>query len=400
MTDPTPLSTFYMEQVLEERPTKAFRLGPRIGARFFPIKAYSDYRIVWEEVREYSPMAGAYALEDLPDTMDELDFQTYQADVMHWGSRMTLSPAQIMFLRFAGQVNAVNAPTGYGTGPAADDYRRRDAEKIAKYTRMMNEGLDNVLEYLAMGALLGKIKWPPDDADGNAIAAADLPLSMGRQALNQPYAFLAASATDGGFHQSASTLTGVSGGVSATGVAWNASTANPIHDMSVIMDLLEDRMNLTTENLLILTARKVIAHIAKLTGVLDWILGENRDRVFLLDKEIRNFINLEVGWTVEYYQSKWEYIKQGDWDTTNPTVNQVPFMPYGTWMILPRPEIQEMGKMATAPAPGPAHNWQAGKYMWMERDAKPPWKTEMGMGGFWWPLMFDGDVRFRLDAWS
>ena len=99
MTDPNPLSVYFMEAVLEERPTLTERLGPRIGGRFLPLKGYTSYRIVWDQVREYSPIAGAYGMEDLPDTMDELDFSTFQSDVLHWGARMTLTPKQIMFLR-------------------------------------------------------------------------------------------------------------------------------------------------------------------------------------------------------------------------------------------------------------------------------------------------------------
>ena len=75
-------------------------------------------------------------------------------------------------------------------------------------------------------------------------------------------------------------------------------------------------------------------------------------------------------------------------------------MNYGTVLILPNPEIQEMGVLATAPAPGPAHQWRDGKYLWMYTEPKPPFGREMGMGGFYWPLVFDNDVRFRLDAWS
>jgi len=401
MADPNPLSTFFMEAVLEERPTKAFRLGPRIGGRFLPLKGYTNYRIVWDKVREYSPIAGAYALEDLPDTMDELDFETFQSDVLHWGSRMTLSPKQIMFLRMPGQGQVSNV--SYGTGPAADDMRAKDAAKIADYTRMMNEALENVFEFLRMGSLLGQIWWPPKTAAGANIAAADVPLSMGRQKLNHAIPFLASSAAGGGFHQAATTLTGITGGVAATGVAWNAAAlADPIKDMAVIMDLLEDRMNLTTENLLVLMARRVLAHVANQTAVLNWILGKQyeRDRTFITISEIRNYVQTQFEWTIEFYQSKWEYVAQSQFDQPKPTVNQVPFMNYGTVLILPNPEIQEMGVLATAPAPGPAHQWRDGKYLWMYTEPKPPFGREMGMGGFYWPLVFDNDVRFRLDAWG
>jgi hypothetical protein len=391
-----------MERVLEERPTMIQRLGPRIGTRFLPVATYSSYRIVWEKIREYSPMAGGYAMEDLPNTMDELDFETFQSDVYHWGARMTLSPKQLMFLRFAGQVQAVNANTGYGVGPAADDYRQRDTQKMAQYTRMMNDAMDNVLEYLQMKALLGRIVWPPRDEDGNQIAAASLPLSMGRQKLNQPYGFLAnSSGNTDGFEQNATSTFGVASSISSTGVAWNnVTTANPIHDMEVIGDLLEDRMSLTNDNLLVLMARKVLAFLGRNANILDWILGENRDRQFMTTSQQREFIQTQFGWTVEYYQSKWEYVKQDELDDTKPAVRQVPYMDYGTVLILPRPEIQEMGKIASCPAPGPAHTWQAGKYMWIVRDEKPPFKADMGMGAFWWPLVFDTDLRFLLHAWS
>lgn len=402
--DPNPLSTYYMEAVLEERPTKSVRLGPRIGDRFLPLRAYSDYRIVWEKVREYSPIAGAYGMEDKPNTMDELDFETFQSDVLHWGARMTLTAKQIMFLRWAGQTNVVNANSPYGIGPAADDYRAKDAAKVAEYTRMMNEAMDNVRELLQMHALLGQIYWPPYSEDNAQIAAASLPLSMGRQKLNHAVSFLAATGSGatvtGGFHQKASQLTGISGDA-GTQVAWSTTgTADPITDMGLIGDLMEDRVNLSTDNLLLLTGRRVLAKMASSTKVLDWILGKNRDREFLTIREQRDFVSTEFGFEVEFYQSKWEYVKQDEMADDKPTIHRVPFMPMGTVLIIPRPEIQEMGVLATCPAPGPAHNWQAGKYMWMVRDETPPWTTDMGMGAFWWPLVFDTDLRFRLDAWS
>lgn len=405
--DPNPLSTYFMEQVLEERPTMFERLGPRIGSRFLPVRGYNSYRIVWEKVRQYSPMAGPYAMEELPDEFDELDFETFQSDVLHWGARKTLSPKDIMFLRWAGDVQAVNADTGYGVGPAADDYRRKDSDKIAEYTRKMNEALDNVLEYLQIHSLLGHIKWPPEDADGNAISAASLPYSMGKMKIEHPVPFLTSTSTYGAFHQDATTLTGVTGGVSAHGVAWNVTgqatetnDCNPIKDLAVIADLLEDRMSLPVDNLLLVTSKRVLIHMAASALVRNWILGENRDREFLTTGELRTFVSNNFEWSTELYQSKWEYVKQDELNNNKPTVYQVPYMPYGTVMILPRPDIQEMGVVASAPAPGPAHNWRDGKYMWITRDEKPPFKTDMGMGTFWWPLIFDTDVRFRLNAWD
>lgn len=398
--DPNPLSVYYMEQVLEEKPSKSQRLGPRIFGQYLPIRNYGTYRIVWEKVREYSPMPGLYALEDLPGTFDTLDFETYQSDVLHWGIRQTLTAKEIMFLRWAGESNITNAKTGYGTGPAADDYRRKDAAKIAEYTQLMNEALDSLMEYLRVSALAGHIWWPPKDENGNDIAAASLPISMGRQKLNHPVPFRAATSSFGAFHQSASTLTGVSGGVSATGKAWNDADANPILDMAVISDLLEESISLTVDNLELIMAKRVLVHMANNSNVLNWILGNNRDRQFMTVNEIRDFITNRFDWSIRFYQSKWEYVKQDELGNNKPTVHQVPFLSYGTVLIIPKPDVMDFGVLATAPAPGPAHNWREGKYMWMTRDEKPPWKTEMGMGGYWWPLIFDTDVRFRLDAWS
>lgn len=397
--DPSPLSVYYMAQVLEERPFRSARLGPRIGSRFLPIQGFSTYRIVWDKIREYSPMAGPYAMEDLPNTLDELDFETFQSDVLHWGTRMSFTAKDLMFLRVAGQSNITNATSPYGVGPAADDYRARDANKIAESTRMMNEAMANVMELLQMHSLLGQIWWPPRDENGNIIAAAGLPLSMGRQGLNHPVPFLAAGA-DGGFHQTATGLVGVAGGINGTGVPWNLAGSNMIGDMAVVMDLLDERMALSTDSLLVLMAKRVLGHQAANANILNWILGTTRDRTFMTTGEIRDFIQTQFEWTIEFYQSKWEYVLQNEFDQTHPTVHSVPYMGYGTVLIIPNPEIQQMGVVATTPAPGPAYNWQDGKYFWMERNEKPPWVTQLGMGAFWWPLIWDTDLRFRLDAWT
>lgn len=312
-----------------------------------------------------------------------------------------------MFLRWAGDSNIANADTGYGVGPAADDYRRKDADKIAEFTRMMNEAMVNVLEILQMHSLYGQIYWPPLDENGAVIPAANLPLSMGRMKLNHVVPFLAAAGGSGGFHQAASALLGINGGPTGHNIAWNvadtnvvATDANPIYDMSIIADLMDDRMNLSSDQLTMITSKRVIHYMHRNVNIMDYILGTTRDRTFLNVNEVRDFFATQFGFTIEYYQSKWEYVDQDALADNKPPINQVPFLPYGTVLIVPNPEIQDLGVTATCPAPGPAHNWRDGKYFWIERDEKPPWKTDMGIGAFYWPLIFDTDVRFRLDAWQ
>jgi len=256
-------------------------------------------------------------------------------------------------------------------------------------------------------ALLGSLRWPPLDENGNVVAAVHMPVYWGRQDVHANYPLLAASAAgDGAFEQNATTLIGLVGGVNGAGFAWNnAANSNPIQDFAVIEDLISERMSVSADNLLAICSRRILSHLARNTAILDWLLGLLRDVKFVTTPMIKDAIKGQWEWDIETYDSKWEYEFADELDTANVTIHSVPFMPVGDVLILPRPDYTGMGFLGTCPAPVNADGddllqWQFGRYIWRDFPTKPPFKREMGIGQFAFPLLKNLDLRFVLHAWA
>lgn len=393
-----PLSTQYMESVVELRPTKSAIKESYIGLNYLPYGNIDDYVVTWDATRFENPIAGFYALEDRPTPGQDLDFETFKSDVMHVAAMRTLTAKEIQGLREAGESHI-----RYGTGFGAEYMRKKDARKMAELTNWCNDTLDTLVEYLAIHSLLGRIEWPPRDENGAVIAPAQVPVHWGDIKVDFPIPFLAADAVTGlgGFHQQATTLaSGIANGLAAAGAAWNNAASNMLQDMEVITQLMLERQGLGPTNMEMICSRGLLSNQSFNNNVLNAVLGTQRSKEFLNVSEIKDYITTRFGWSWRTYDAQWTYVRQGDYGSDNPTVRRVRFMPNDTVLIVARPEISEMGIMATAPAPGPAHQWRQGKYFWMDRNEKPPWDAEMGMGMYVWPLVFQIDARFRLDAYD
>lgn len=400
-----PITTWYMWDVLETLPTKEDRVGTHIGQRFLPDRDFGSYQVVWEEIKRISRIAGFYAHTDLADPMPKLDWRTVTQTLLHSAARWIITPDELMFFRLPGQSPVTSQY--YGTGPAAHDMASKDADVVRMRTEELNEGLDNLNEYMRIKALLGRLQWPPFDENGNQLAAVDMPVYWGRQDVNASWPLLAASAAgDGGFHQSASTLTGLSTGPNGTGVTWDTpATSNPIQDFAVIADLFSERVGLETSNLLAIMSVRVISHLVRNTAILNWLLGLNRDVRFATTPDIKSAIKNQWEWTIETYDAKWEYELASELDQEDLTIHSVPFLPRGDVLILPVPEYAGMGYLGHCPAPVNADGddllqWEFGRYVWKDFRSKPPFRREMGIGQFAFPLLQNLDKRFVLHAWD
>lgn len=400
-----PITTWYMWDVLETLPRKEDRVGRHIGQRFLPDKDFGSYQVVWEEVKSISRIAGFYAHNDLADPMPKLDWKTVTQTLLHSAARWRITPDELMFFRLPGQPPV--SSQYYGTGPAAQDYAAKDAEVVRMRTEELDEGLDNLNEYMRIKALLGRVRWPPFDENGNVIAAADMPVYWGRQDVNAGFPLLGASAAgDGAFEQNASTLTGLATGPNGTGFAWNdAANANPIQDFAVIADLYDERVGLDQADLLAIMSRRMLSHMVRIGAVLDWLLGLNRDVKFVTTPDIKSALQNQWEWAIETYDAKWEYELATELDEEDITVHSVRFLPVGDVLILPSPEYSGMGYLGHCPAPVNADGddllqWDYGRYIWRDMRTKPPFTREMGLGQFSFPLMKNLDYRFVLHAWD
>ena len=98
-----PLSTQFMESVLELRPTREAIKEQYIGLTYLPYRNIDDYTVIWDAIRFENPMAGFYALEDRPIPGQDLDFETFKSDVMHSAAMRTLTAKEIQGFRQPGE---------------------------------------------------------------------------------------------------------------------------------------------------------------------------------------------------------------------------------------------------------------------------------------------------------
>ena len=394
-----PLHPVYIEEVLEEKPTLNDIIGPRLGERFFPLRAQEHYSVAWERFKRWTPMAGLYDFQDRAEVFGELPSQRMMTDIMHWAARETIDPreATSSLTKFEGPAGDID----YGTGVHAETAAQKDARLVANKVRLMNEAIENSMEYVRMQLLQGHITWPPRNADGSAIAAADMPRQFGQVAINFAASMLAADATtlDGGFKQLATTLVGVAG-EAGTQVAWdNSTTGDVFADVVLIEDLLNHRRNLEFSGMSMIMAKRVMMEAAKQTAVRDVLLGASADRVRIGQSQIRDEMVALWGIDVEYNQSKWQYVAKGDWGKSYDEVepSSIQFIPTGRVLIVPKGPL---GELITAPAPGPAYTFATNLYYWYQSQMQPPWNRELGLGLWAWPVMKYTDQHFIFDAWS
>lgn len=400
-----PLSVYYMWDVQETMPTEDLRTGPKIGGRFLPDKDFGSRRVLWENVRKFSPIAGVYAMTDMADPAHRLDFETVQADLAHIAARWVIDTDEVEYFRLPGQPDVMSQ--WYGDGPAANMLAERDRMLVREKTEMLIKQMDNMNEYFRIHALTGSLIWPPNDENGAQLAAAEVPVYWGRQALNMTddFGLLAATSEYGAFEQNASALQGLlSGGLAAAGVAWDQATANIVLDITVIKQLMRKRKFFSTKNMIMICSEDVITRLTFNGTILDWLLGTNRDRRFVTPEEIQTAIKTQWQWSFMTYDSVWEYVKMDEIGDTKPDIHQVPFLPVGDVLILPDPEYMETGVLGHAPAPtndgDELLKWDNGRYFWTEFLSKPPWTRTMGVGQWSFPLLKNLDRRFLLHAWD
>jgi hypothetical protein len=272
-----------------------------------------------------------------------------------------------MVLRDAGEPAVENNAT-------LKSVRQRHLDKLAEKVANADDEVDAVMEYMALQALQGSITWPPLSATG--IPIVNPPASWGGVSFTLSMGFRA------NFIQNISTLAGWNARAGG-GLAWTNNASNPVLDLEVIAELMQETTGMSMMGATAIMSRSVLSRLAFNTTVLTWVRGTigpaGGNLNFIDVGELKNFITTKLGWNIRIYDSIWTYPSNLG-GAGGPTENHVKFLPEGKMIVIPKGALEGNAFFATAPDPGSDNSWNTGKYTWVYRMPTPPWTTEIGVG--------------------
>jgi len=375
---PNPLSVKYLTGVVSSRPDRAAWRSQYIGDTLLPMRDVGGYQLAWDVVQSENGLAGMYALNGRPIPGSDIMFEQRYSEVHNIMASKILHPTDVMQLREAGQL-AVSK-----TGKALAEASQR---KLRDAIAWCDDTVDATKEYLQLRALQGSIAWPPNDADGNPIS--ELAPEWGNLQITITYPLRTV------FQQNVSTLVGFN---SRTGgaVAWNTiATANPLLDLEVIAQYIEELTGLDAHNSRIIMGGEVMSYLAFNANIISWFQGTEKGTKMVDAQALKQVIETKIGYSIEIYNAKWTYRTSVD-AAGGPTIHAVPFLGRGKVLIVPK----NSNPGYTAVAPSPDGKYKPGKYQWLVREERPPWETEIGEGLVCLPIPEHFTEIFVLDVFN
>ena len=364
---PNPLTRAWLDAAIQARPTKAALKQQYIGSEYFPLRPVQDYELTWDVIGSGNRMAGIYAHDGVPVPGDDYDYSQKMADVVNVMASRVVDNKTVMVLRDAGEPAVENNAT-------LKSVRQRHLDKLAEKVANADDEVDAVMEYMALQALQGSITWPPLSATG--IPIVNPPASWGGVSFTLSMGFRA------NFIQNISTLAGWNARAGG-GLAWTNNASNPVLDLEVIAELMQETTGMSMMGATAIMSRSVLSRLAFNTTVLTWVRGTigpaGGNLNFIDVGELKNFITTKLGWNIRIYDSIWTYPSNLG-GAGGPTENHVKFLPEGKMIVIPKGALEGNAFFATAPDPGSDNSWNTGKYTWVYRMPTPPWTTEIGVG--------------------
>lgn len=379
----------WMDTVLEERPTKPAIQQGYIGSRFFPTKPVYDYELTWDLVKSANHLAGLYSHDGVPIPGRDPDYETYVADVMHAMASRMISRNVVLKLRQAGELSTHST---LERGIMAK-LRSHVGEKLAA----CEDEIDAIKEYLCLNMLQGSITWPPQTWAGAAISPA--PSYWGN------VTFTMSTGYPSWAEQDATSLVGWDSRAGAQKVWSDTTDGDPVKDLEVIAENIEERTGLSMVGATILMNRTLLSKMAFNANILRWIRGDNgpadaSSQQYIDVGALKNFIKTKLGYTIELYDAQWTYDSGLD-SASGPTETRIKFLKPGRVLIIPRGVTGAgVSYYATAPDMGAPDGQQPGRYTWSWEEDRPPWKVEVGAGLHGFPILRQPEGIFVLDALS
>lgn len=384
------LSPAVLTELVKERPGIEKIRATYLWRDYFPPKEVPQRTLTWDSVREENNLAGIYASKgrSIPGTDDM--FRTHFARLIDVKASRFLDTDIVNKLRDPGMPAVYRE--GLDSSFVIKDIANRVVDHVTKAVVWADNAVEATLEYMAVNAMRGTINWPPTDANGAAITPpmphwnADAPVSF---AYNK-YA---------NFDQTATGLTGY-GGRLGKQIAWNADGADPIRDLELIAQLMDEQEGLDMDGADVIISRGTLSDLARSATYLNWFGGTTMSqpdaRDFLATyNAIQNFIKTNTGLNIRLYRAGWTYRSKVNGVTS---VNRVRFLPDGEVLIVPA-EAKPVGSMAFAPHETSDGSFAFGKVVNVYRDERT-FDREIEVKTVAFPLAERGMEVFRLKAYE
>ena len=383
------LTPTYLLGLIQERPDLETIKQQYIWRKFFPPTPVPERRVSWESTRSENNLAGLYDPRGSATPADDALFSTYFSDLIDVRMSRIVDSDVLQKIRDPG-MPAVYRAGGDSSFVLGIDQRIKT--KIGDVITYCDNGIEAQLEYFAIGALMGSIVWPPQ-LPGNVTMPHWNPKKT--VAINFP--------RYPNFEQNATTLTGYNG-KTGKGIAWNTTDADianrpdPIYDLEVIAELMDEEHGIDMDNATIMMSRGTLVNIARNSNLTAMIMGndhsQNDAREFAGYKAIQNYVKTSTGLNILIYRGGWTY--RQDVDNEEPTITRVRFLPEGRVLIIPNTDV---GIMAMSPHEAQDESWVQGKTVKVYRDPRS-YVREIEEHIVAWPIVQRGLEVFSLDAYA
>lgn len=382
----------YLQELLEKRPDRGKRgfLQNFIWREFFDWKTFGSRNILMERGRSQNQLAGLAAPEGQALPRPEVGGDTFLSTLMDVKSYAIVKPDIVQADIQLGELlvqGALNTNIGRMLQQKVEDYT----------TEKLNENedvVDNMLEYLAIGALKNAIVWPPVDNTGSAITPA--PVYWNPQISGTWNVGLASE-----LNQDLSSLVDYTGAAQSGDLVryWDDTAADIIGQLDIMDQICRQNHAFTLRGGQIVCRSSLIKHIIKNTDILNLLRGDDRSqtgaRGFLTTKQLEDWFIVGLDYRFRFYDTFWTYetlTKGADYDPTT-----VYYLNENEIIIIPPEGVD--GWMGTAPLEQEDMSYNEGGPMpWLYRRPTPPYEREMGVHTVAWPVFRDNLKWVRLQV--
>jgi len=382
----------FLEEVLKKRPdrSKVGYLQNFIWREFFQWKMFDSRNILMERGRGQNQLAGLSSPEGQALPRPKVSGDTFLSTLMDVKSYALVKPDIVQADLQLGELAVARAT---GTSVA-----RQMESKVTDYiTNEMAENedvVDNMLEYLAVGALKNAVTWPPVTNAGAAITPA--PRYWGSEIAGTWNVGLAAE-----LNQVITSLVDNAGSAATADQrkVWSDASADIIGALDVVDQICRQNHAFTIRGGQIICRSTLMKHLIKNTAILNLLRGDTHEQPgasgFITTKQLEDWFATGLDYKFRFYDTFWTYealTKNADY-----TPSVVYYLNENEIIFIPPQGIS--GWMGTAPLETEDGSYNEGGPMpWLYRRPKPPYEREMGVHTVAWPVFADNLMWVRLQV--
>lgn len=389
-----PVTPEFVMTAINERDPEGALARNYIYKRLFPVTPVPEENFAWEyQVNDQRLLAGFYSVDGRPVPAHEIDNTIMFAKVAHLMASFVVDNTFIMNNKKVGQLIKKFGEEIFADSTISGPAQRAQQALLGKVWRM-DDQIENSIEYLATSALQGTIYWPPRNpvTGGLVLQLDNLEPYWGEIVIEITVPIPALH------RQHATTLVSQSG-TAGKGVKWDDyDNSDPIMDLDVVREQIQDTTGEYPERLTLILSRKVIRHLGRNKNIIKAIRGSGQfgiDPGMIRTKQIIDYLNEYLDVDIIEYNAKWTYRATNG--ITKARSVQVPYINPDLVIIYPSSGKEAIGITATAPSQNQNGEFKPGKFAWTAKSDRPPFATEMGVGMTAFPAAQRWDNFFTLD---